>query len=190
MGLTELQPQDFRECMEVLIRMREDTRRIKRMLIYSMNRLFLSTDDESEKLRSWTTHSYDLSRQAGASVSTRYIDANDLELAYPEPVKWLSEMEYSPACIVMFSSKRRDIRLEINIDLLRSLIRIKNGYPASLLSTQYEQTVSQFVRALCSDDISRDYPDGEVLIANRREGTLKRLRIENDKYYLGSGVGF
>ena len=94
-------------------------------------------------------------------------------------------MEYSPACIVMFSSKRRDIRLEINIDLLRSLIRIKNGYPASLLSTQYEQTVSQFVRAL-----SRDYPDGEILIANRREGTLKRLRIENEKYYLGNGVGF
>ena len=190
MGLTELQPQDFRECMEILVRMREDIRRIKRMLIYSMNRLFLSTDDESEKLRSWTTHSYDLSRQAGASVSTRYIDANDLELAYPEPAKWLSEMEYSPACIVMFSSKRRDIRLEINIDLLRSLIRIKNGYPASLLSTHYEQTVSQFVRALCSAGISRDYPDGEVLIANRREGTLKRLRIENDKYYLGNGVGF
>lgn len=190
MGLAELQPRDFRECMEVLVKMREDTRQIKRMLIYSMNRLFLSTDNEREKLRSWTTHSYDLSRQAGASVSARYIDANDLELAYPEPVKWLNEMEYSPACIVMFSSKRRDIRLEINIDLLRSLIRIKNGYPPSLLSAQYEQVISQFVRTLCTADISRDYPDGEILIANRREGILKTLRIENDKYYLGNGVGF
>lgn len=188
--LTELQPQDFRECMEFLVKMREDTRQIKRVLVYSMNRLFLSTDDEREKLRSWTTHSYDLSRQAGASVSTRYIDSNDLELAYPEPVKWLSQMEYSPTCIVMFSKKRRDIRLEINIDLLRSLIRIKNGYPASLLSMQYEQIISKFIRTLCSADISRDYPDGEILIANRREGTLKKIRIENDKYYLGNGVGF
>lgn len=188
--LTELQPQDLRECVEILVKMREDTKQIKRMLIYSMNRLFLSTDDEREKLRLWTTHSYDLSRQASASVSTRYVDANDLELAYPEPVKWLSEMEYYPACIVMFSSKRRDIRLEIDIDLLRSLIRIKNGYPASLLSIQYEQTVSQFVRALCSAGISRDYADGEILIANRCDGTLKRLHIENNKYYLGNGVGF
>lgn len=186
-ALTELQPPDFRDSIEILVKMREDTRRIKRMLIQSMNRLFLSTDKESEKLRSWTTHSFDLSRQAGAAVSTRYVDANDLDLAYPEPAKWLSEMEYSPARIVMYSKGRRDICLEIGVDLLRGLIRIRNGYPAELLSAQYEQTVSRFVQSLCAAGEYRDYPDGEILIANRRKGTLKSFQIENNKYYLSNG---
>lgn len=184
-GLTELQPQDIRECINVLVRIKEDTRQIKRMLIQSMNRLFLSTDKECDKLRLWTPHSYDLSRQPGAAVSSRYIDINDLEIAYPEPAKWLSEMEYSPACIVMFGKSNREIRLEIDVDLLRSLIKIKNGFPAALLSSQYEQVVSQFVQALCAAHCCKDYPDGEILIANRREATLQRLRIENGKYYLG-----
>lgn len=187
-ALSELQPQDFRECIDVFARIKQDKKRIKRMLISSMNKLFLSTDDENDKLRSWTTHSYDLSRSPGAAVSTRYIDADDLDLAYPEPVIWLKEMEYSPAYLVMLSQSYPEVKLEISIDLLRSLIMIKNGYPAALLSSQYEQVVSQFIQALCSVGVARDYRDGEMLISNRKEGTLKRLRIEDGKYYLGSEV--
>lgn len=185
-ALSELQPQDFRECIEVFARIKQDKKRIKRILISSMNKLFLSTDDENEKLRSWTTHSYDLSRSPCAAVSTRYIDADDLDLAYPEPVTWLKEMEYTPAYLLMLSQCHPEVRLEISIDLLRNLIMIKNGYPASLLSSQHEQVVSQFIQALCSVGVARDYHDGEMLIANRKEGTLKKLRIEDGKYYLGS----
>lgn len=37
--------------------------------------------------------------------------------------------------------------------------------PASLLSSQYEQEVSQFIQALCSVGVARDYHDGEMLRA-------------------------
>ena len=189
-SLNDLQPQDFRECIEVLVKLREDSRRIKRMLIKSINKLFLSTDDEESKLRAWTSHSYDLSRTPGAAVSTRYVDTDDLELVYPEPVSWLSDMEYSPAYIVLRSKEKPEARLDIDIDLLRSLIIIKNGYPASLLSTQYEQVTSQFVRALCAAGIDKSYSDGTILISNRREGTVKKIRIEDDKYCFEGEVDY
>ncbi len=187
-SLEELQPRDLQECTKVLVKLKQDTRSIKQMLIYSMNKLFLSTDNEREKLRSWTTHSYDLSRPTVASISTKYIDADDLALASPELVSWLSEMEYVPSHIVMYSKTKPEIRLAISIDLLRSLIMIKNGYPPVLLSSRYEQEISQFVQALRSAGIAKGYPDGRMLIANRREGTQKHLRIEDGKYYFGNEV--
>ena len=188
--LASLQPQDFRECIDFLVKLKQDSSRYKRMLTYSMNKLFLSSDEETEKLRLWTSHSYDLSRSSSAAVSTRYVSIDDLELVYPEPITWLKEMEYSPAYVVLLSKTKRDIKLEIDIDLLRSLIMIKNGYPASLLSTRYEQMIQQFVQALCAAGLSRDYGDGEVLIADRRGGVCKKIKIENNQYYLGKEVSF
>lgn len=183
--LVDLQPQDFSKCIDILVKIKQDARGIKRRLIRSMNKIYLSSDDESEQLRAWTVHSYDLSRTAGASVSTRYIPADGLELVVPTPVSWLNGMEYVPSFIVMRSIKRPDIKLELNMDFLRSLILIENGYPAVLLSSQYEQVVTQFVQALCATGVAKDYYDGEIIIANRHEGTHKKLRINNEKYYVG-----
>lgn len=188
--LVALQPQHYSECIEILVKLKQDSHRIKRRLIRSMNRLCLSADTEGELLRAWTVHSYDLSRTAGAAVSTRCIAADDLELVSPEPISWLREMEFVPCCIVMRSKKCPEIKLEIDMDLLRSLIMIDHGYPASLLSTQYEQVISQFVQSLCAANVAKDYTDGHMLIANRHEGTYKRLRIEGNKYYLGSGEDY
>ena len=102
------------------------------MLIHSMNRLFLSSDEEREHLRIWTTHSYDQGRVAGAAVSTRYVDATELELLYPSPASWLVDMEYSPNCLLMRLKKMPEVKLEIDTTLLRGLICIKNGYPSKL----------------------------------------------------------
>ncbi len=188
--LAELQPQDIKESISVFVKINEDPKKIKRMIISSMNKLFLSADEERDKLRSWTSHSFDLSRTSSAAVSTRYIDCDDLELSYPCPAPWLKEMEFTPAYIIMRSKKHPDVRIEIGTDLLRSLIMIKNGYPASLLSTQYEQVVSQFVRAACAAGDARNYNDGEIILANRKEGTHKVIRINDNKYYFGEGEDF
>ena len=91
------------------MKIKQDAGGIKRRLIKSMNRLYLSSDDENGQLRASTVHSYDLSRTAGASVSTRYIPAEELELVVPTPASWLSEMEYVPSFIVMRSIKRTDV---------------------------------------------------------------------------------
>ena len=127
MDLDRLQPLDFNECIDVFLRIKQDTKRIKKMLVGSMNKIYLSTDDEKDKLRVWTTHNYDLSRTATAAVSTRYIDIDDLGLVYPEPVEWLQDMEYVPTKIIMYCVKKPEYKMEIDIEFLRRLIMVKNG---------------------------------------------------------------
>lgn len=188
--LMSLQPQDYSKCIDILVRIKQDPTGIKRRLIRSMNLLCLSSDEEGDGLRAWTTHSYDLSRMAGAAVSTRYVPADELELVGPVPVEWLKEMEFVPSFLVMRSVKRPDIKLEIDMELLRSLVMIENGYPAALLSSRFEQVITQFVQALCAAGIARDYYDGEIIIANRHEGTKKKLRVRGCKYYLGKEADY
>jgi hypothetical protein len=186
-SLEELQPIDYQECEKILVQIRSKNRDIKRRLLRSMNRLFLSSDNENNRLRVWTTHGYDLSRESGAAVSTRYIDGADLELAYPEPVKWLEKLEYTPAYLVLWHKDNQKVRLQIDLDMLKTLIAIEKGYPVALLSTQYELKLSQFLHSLCGAGLAKDYTDGEVILSNRREGTSKKISIEDDKYELSVG---
>lgn len=188
-ALATLQPTDYIECEHIFTGLTNtsEMKRTRSMLINSMNRLFLSTDEEKERLRIWTAHSYDLSRETGAAVSTKYVDASDLEIAYPEPVSWLKNMEYAPGYLVMKRKGCTTPRLEVNVELLRGLISIKNEYPASLLSGQYEQAISQFTQELAESSIARDYGDGEILMANRRDGSFKKMFIEDNKYRFSDG---
>lgn len=188
MGLSELQPLDFNECIDIFIRIKQDTKRIKKMLVGSMNKIYLSTDNEKEKLRVWTMHNYDLSRTPAAAVSTRYVDISDLGLVYPEPVEWLQNMEYVPTKIIMYCIKKPECKIEIDIEFLRRLIMIKNGYPASLLSEQYEQLISQFTKSLA--EVCKDYADGEILVCNRRSGICRKIYVKDDKYSLGSEADY
>jgi len=188
-GLEDLQPVDYNECEKILISIRSKNKEIKRRLIRSMNKLFLSSDMECDRLRVWTTHGFDLSREFGAAVSTRYIDGADLELTFPEPVKWLDRLEYTPSYIVL-RHKKKDLRktyLKIDLDMLKTLIAIEKGYPVALLSTQYEQKLTQFLHGLCSARLAKDYSYGEAILSNRREGTCKKISIEDDKYELSVG---
>ena len=188
-GLVDLQPVDYSECEKILISIRSKNKEIKRRLLRSMNRLFLSSDMECDRLRVWTTHGFDLTRESGAAVSTRCIDGADLELAFPEPVKWLDKLEYTPSYIVL-RHRKKDLRkayLQIDLDMLKTLIAIEKGYPVALLSTQYEQKLAQFLHGLCSAGLARDYSNGETILSNRREGTSRRIFIEDDKYQLSVG---
>lgn len=183
-NLSELQPTDFLECECIFTRLTQSSekRQILRMLIHSMNRLFLSSDDERDRLRIWTTHSYDQSRVAAAAVSLRYVDAIELELLYPSPPSWLMDMEYSPNCLLMRLKNIPEVKLEIDTILLRGLICIKNGYPSSLLSSQYELSISQFTQQLSTTRYAKNYGDGKIVLANRRDGSQKNIFIEDNKY--------
>lgn len=183
-NLSDLQPTDYIECERIFTKLTQasEKRQILRMLIHSMNRLFLSSDEEREHLRIWTTHSYDQSRVTGAAVSTRYVDATELELLYPSPASWLVEMEYSPNCLLMRLKNKPEVKLEIDTTLLRGLISIKNGYPSSLLSSQYELAISQFTQQLSATSYAKNYGDGKIVLANRRDGSQKNIFIEDNKY--------
>lgn len=185
--LSQLQPIDYIECEKIFVNLYKDKKSIKRMLIHSMNRLFLSTDEEKEKLRIWTSHNFDLSRDASAIVSTKYVDSQELDLLYPQPISWLQKMEFAPSYIIMKLKTQDTPHIEISVDFLRSLIAIKNGYPANLLSKQYEQEITQFTQELEISKASRDYGDGEIIVASRKDGSCKKIYIENNKYSFSEG---
>ena len=69
---------------------------------------------------------------------------------------------------------------------------IKNGYPSSLLSEQYEQAIIQFAKRMESLEACKDYSDGEILVCNRKTGESHKIYVDNAKYSLGIGseVGF
>ena len=188
--LCNLQPLDFKESVLIFLRIKQDNTRIKRMIIGSMNKIFLSSDKETEKLRVWTSHNYDLSRTITAAVSTRYIDIEDLGLVYPEPVEWLKDMEYIPSKIVLFYKKKVECRIDIDVEFLRCLIMIKNGYPISLLSEQYEQSIIRFAKKMEGLNACKDYPDGKILVCNRKTGVSHNIYVNNTKYSLGSEADF
>lgn len=189
--LTELYPNDYLECERIFVNLKKDKRKIKRMLIASINKLFLPTNDEKERLRIWTSLNYDLSRERGAVVSSKYVSEGDLDLQYAEPIKWLEEMEYTPGFIVMTVRNKKTEgeapKLEINANLLRALINIKNGYPAGLLSKQYENELTQFMYKLETNGCTSNYNDGEFIMANRSDGSHKRIFIDDNKYSFGGG---
>ena len=67
---------------------------------------------------------------------------------------------------------------------------IKNGYPASLLSEQYEQSIIQFAKKMEALNACKEYSDGKILVCNRKTGMSHNIYIDNAKYSLGSEADF
>ena len=97
-------------------------------------------------------------------------------------------MEYVPNHIVLKPKKseigalnRKYPQLVLDVDFLRSLQMVNNGYPVALLPTQYEQSVSMFLKQLEEMNLSEEN-DGQFVIVNRKTDTKMCINIENNKY--------
>ena len=65
-------------------------------------------------------------------------------------------------------------KLTLDIDFLRNLFNVKDGYPIELLSPRYEQAATTFINSL--DD------NGEIIIADRKKSHKKIISIIGCKY--------
>ena len=133
-------------------------------------------------LRIWTTHRYDYSTDISTAVSSRYVDANELELQMPRPNEWLKGMEYVPNHILLKPKGRTEPELVLDMDFLRTLDAIENGYPVGLLAPQYAQTAARFLRQLDDSGLSEENDDGEIIIASRKRSYKKSVYIIDNKY--------
>lgn len=163
-------------------------KQIKRDIVSAINKIFLKNSDENRDLNIWTTHRYDLSFDSSTAISSKYVDSRKLELVLPRPIKWAEKMEYVPNHIVlkpkkseMSSTNRKHPQLVLDVDFLRSLQMVNNGYPVALLPTQYEQSVSMFLKQLEEMNLSEEN-DGQFVIVNRKTDTKMCINIENNKY--------
>lgn len=181
-GLSDLQPDEITNCTEIFTNFESQKKKIKESIIRSINKLFLPSSDDKKQLHIWTTHRYDMSQEAVAAVSSKSVDASELEILMPRPADWLKGLEYIPDHIIMKPKQFDAPRLYLNVDFLRTLNAIENGYPIGLLAPQYEQAAAMFIQQLDDAGISEPNDDGEVIIASRTRSYKKIVHIQDGKY--------
>ena len=123
-----------------------------------------------------------MSKDALVSISKKSIGYEDLELLLPQPSDWLKDMEYIPNHLLLRSSSNHDVSLVLDVDFLRTLDAVDNGYPPALLSPEYEQKVARFLQQLDDNHLTEENDSGEVMIASRTRGDVFSVYIRDNKY--------
>lgn len=183
--LFKLQPDEITKCTEIFTTFEAQKKKTKESLIKSINKLFLPSSDDRKQLHIWTTHRYDMSQDASVAVSSKSVDASELEILMPRPADWLKGLEYVPDHIVM-KPKGADVPvLRLDVDFLRTLNAIEDGYPIGLLAPQYEQAAAMFLQQLDDKGFSEPNDDGEIKIASRTRSYKKVVHIQDGKYDFG-----
>lgn len=181
-ALRSLQPTEIQKCVEMFVDLEHKKKAIKERLVRSINKLFLPSSDDKKQLRIWTTHRYDLSIDASTAISSRYVDTSDLDIQMPRPADWLNGIEYMPQHLILKPKRKESPTLIMDIDFLRTLDAIEDGYPVNLLAPQYAQTVAVFLQQLYEAGLAEENDDGEILIASRKRSYKRSIFIEDGKY--------
>lgn len=181
-ALLRLQPDEISKCTKIFIAFEAQKKKTKETLIKSINKLFLPSSDDRKQLHIWTTHRYDMSQDAAVAVSSKSVDAGELEILMPRPADWLKGMEYVPDHIIMKPKSADSPVLTMNVDFLRTLYAIENGYPIGLLAPQYEQAAAMFLQQLDDSGFSEPNDDGEIIIASRTRSYKRIIHIQDGKY--------
>lgn len=180
--LFKLQPDEITKCTEIFTTFESQKKKTKEALIRSINKLFLPSDDDKKQLHIWTTHRYDMSQDVAVAVSSKSVDASELEILMPRPADWLKGLEYVPDHIIMKPKNAGAPVLTLNVDFLRTLNAIEDGYPIGLLAPQYEQAAAMFLQQLDDKGFSEANDDGEIIIASRTKSYKKVVHIQDGKY--------
>lgn len=176
------QPDEIKKCMDYFNQFESQKKKIKEKLIRAINKLFLPSSNDNKKLHIWTTHRYDMSIPAAVAVSSKSIESSELDIQMPRPADWLNGLEYVPDHIIMKPAKKDAPIFKMDVDFIRTLIAVEEGYPVSLLAPQYEQAASMFLQQLDDDRLTEENDDGEVILASRNKNYKKSVNIQDGKY--------
>ena len=180
--LRELQPDEIKKCTTIFEGFDAKKRKLKQQLVKAINKLFMPSLDDKRQLHIWTTLRYDISIPAAVAVSSKAIDCNELDIHIPRPADWLSGMEYVPDHIIMTPKGKRDPSLRLDMDFIRALFKIDEGYPVGLLASNYEQAAAKFLQQLDDNRLAEENDDGEIIIASRRKSYKKSVYIQDGQY--------
>lgn len=181
-SLRKLQPSEIEKCLELFVNLDTKKKIIKERIVRSINKLFLPSSDEKKKLRIWTTHRYDLSIDASTAVSSKFVDTSDLDIQMPRPADWLKGIEYTPRHLILKPRHQDTPVMILDIDYLRTLDAIEDGYPINLLAPQYAQTAAFFLEQLSEAGLTEENDEGEILIASRKKSYKRSIYIKDGKY--------
>lgn len=180
--LFQLQPDEIKKCSEMLISFDAKKKKIKERIIKLINKLFLPSLDDKRQLHIWTTHKYDMSIPTSVAVSSKSIEANDLDLHMPRLADWLRDMEFVPDHIMLTPKGREEPKLRLDMDFIRTLYIVENGYPVNLLAPQYEQAATMFLQRLDDEGLAEDNENGKIIIASRRKSQRMSIYVQDGQY--------
>lgn len=183
--LYDLQPSDILKY-DLFNVFESKRKQIKETIIRSINKLTVPSDSNRSQLQIWTTHHFNRSLDTDVWVSSSFVDARDLELYMPRPATWLSGMEFIPNHLILkYRRTEKDSEcpsLYLDMDFLRVLESVDEGYPVSLLPPQYLQSVNTFLQQLANNNLPEEYGDGEFKVASHSSNYARTILIINDKY--------
>lgn len=181
--LFDFQPEEVKSSAEVFSKLESRKKKIKGNIILSINKLFLPSSNDRRELRIWTTHRYDLSNEPSVTISSKYVPENYLDLLIPRTADWLSNMEYMPDHIVLKPKCYNSPQLVLDVDFIRTLYAVENGYPVGLLAPKYAQKASMFLQKLSDNsDLVIENEDNQIIVASRNQNFEKTLFIYDNKY--------
>ncbi len=180
--LARLQPSEISNCTELFINLESERRSCTEKIVKGINKLFLPSSTNKKELRIWSTHRYTMSDEASVAVSSRFISTSNLELLMPRLADWLTGVEYMPSHLILKPKGKDFPVLKIDIDFLRTINAINEGYPVNLLAPNYVQATSIFLQKLYEEGLTEEYEYGEIIIANRKMSYKKSVFIEDGKY--------
>ena len=99
-----------------------------------------------------------------------------------EFISWVS-FNVGAYDIILKPKRKESPVLKIDIDFLRTINVINEGYPVSLLAPHYIQSTSIFLQKLYEEGLTEENEDGEIIIANRKKSYKKSIHIADGKYY-------
>lgn len=178
----EIEKNSSNEIYDIFTKFESHKKRIKEDIVFSINKLFLPSSNDKKQLRIWTTHRYDVSKDASIAVSSRYIDSSDLDLEMPRPADWIKGMEYTPNHLILKPKNKSEPTLYLDMDFLSALKLIENGYPICLLPSHFEQAASMFLQRLCESNLVDENEDDEIIIASRENNYKKIITTQDNKY--------
>lgn len=181
--LLALQPDEIKSSADIFNNLDARKKKIKKSIISSLNKLFLPSSTDKNELRIWTTHRYDLSNEPSVAVSSRYVSDSRLDLVIPRTADWLSDMEYMPDHLILKPKDFDSPKLLLDVDFIRTLHAIDNGYPVGLLAPKYVQKASMFLQKLSdNNEIIDDNDDDEIIVASRNQSFKRSVYVYDDKY--------
>ena len=72
--------------------------------------------------------------------------------------------------------------LHLDIDFIRTLMAIDEGYPVALLAPQYEQAAANFLQKLCDKNLAEENDDGKIILASRKKSYETTIYIQDGQY--------
>lgn len=182
--LLKLVPDEYKTYYNLVNKAYDREDEIKQRMILAINRYFYPNDTESDKLKIWITHKYELSNYHKVAVTSQSFSLIEISILIPNLPKHLAEIDYAPNHFLLRVENLREnkkVDLKIDLGFFRILSLVNDGYPSRLVPEHYQFKLYRFMNELGS---LRRGSSNEFFIRDINNINYCKVSIRNNKYMI------